>query len=335
MFLHGPTGFDRSLIDASHKSILRYPEKKSTFQLIMAIQFVTGADNQMFVQTLMLLQSFANAGAAGAIKVCDFGFTPGQQNFLKTRDQLLVAHPPIPESHRHPWFHKAALVDFLPRNVDAVVWLDADMLVTGDPRSEIEALVAEMRRSGAVIAACGDDVGDLDTFCRLGETQGRGIAPFVRILHQLGVKQHHPYINIGIFVATTRQWLSEWKNATFKVEPHFLFEQNAFNALAWRTPERIHILDRRRWNLHGSDFDRIKMDAALGSLRCDDQAVMVVHATSPHRRHGHMVEVILDVGGKRIRHMIRVLEDSRLQAHQRALLEQFLRLHGAELAKYL
>lgn len=45
----------------------------------MNVQFVTGADDRVFLQTLILLQSFANAGAADAIKVCDFGFTPGQR----------------------------------------------------------------------------------------------------------------------------------------------------------------------------------------------------------------------------------------------------------------
>jgi hypothetical protein len=45
----------------------------------MTIQFVTGADDRMFLQTLILLQSFANAGATGAIKVCDFGFTPASE----------------------------------------------------------------------------------------------------------------------------------------------------------------------------------------------------------------------------------------------------------------
>jgi hypothetical protein len=39
----------------------------------MTIQFVTGADDRMFLHTLILLQTFANVGAADAIKVCDFG----------------------------------------------------------------------------------------------------------------------------------------------------------------------------------------------------------------------------------------------------------------------
>ena len=104
----------------------------------MTIQFVTGADDRMFLHTLILLQTFANVGAAGAIKVCDFGFTKGQRRFLKARGQLLVANPPIPQSHHgHPWYRKAALVEYIARDVDTVVWLDCDVMLTGDPRSEV------------------------------------------------------------------------------------------------------------------------------------------------------------------------------------------------------
>jgi hypothetical protein len=60
----------------------------------------------------------------------------------------------------------------------------------------------------------------------------------------------------------------------------FLFAQNAFNADGWLAPEQVRLLDRRRWNLHGFDLDRISIGTDLASLRCDDQEVMVVHATS-------------------------------------------------------
>jgi hypothetical protein len=302
----------------------------------MTAQFVTGADERMFFQTLILLQSFANVGATHAIKVCDFGLTPGQQSFLAAYDQLLVADPPIPESHRHPWYCKAALADFVGHDVDIVIWLDADVMVTRDPRSEIAALIAEMQRTGAVIAAC-KDASELNLagFCRKWKEEGRNVSPFVRLLSQLGVAPHHPYLNSGVFVATTREWLLEWKKTTFDIERHVVFEQNAFNALAWLTPRRVRFLDERRWNVHGVDLDRISLGKDLSSLRCDDLDVLVVHATSTEVRHLRRVQGKIKIRDKLLTPSLRFFNHSGLKAQQRAFLDQFMRSHKAELAKYL
>lgn len=300
----------------------------------MIVQFVTGADDRMFMQTLILLQSFANVGAAGAIKVCDFGFTAGQRSFLKAHDYLLVADPPIPQSHQHPWYRKAALVEFIARDVDAAVWLDSDVILAGDPRSEVEALVAEMRHSGEMIAACNEGF-DLGTFCHSWEAKGKNTAPFVRLLHQFGVASHHPYLNSGVFIAASRGWLAKWKKVTFDIKEHFLFEQNAFNAVAWLAPEHVRLLNRRHWNLHGSDLDRISIGTDLASLRCDDQEVMVVHATSEYERHVSLVEGRGRLGDKRIPVWLKIFRQPSLQAQQRALLDQFIGSHEAELAEHL
>jgi len=151
----------------------------------MTIQFVTGADDRMFLHTLILLQTFANVGAADAIKVCDFGFTKGQRRFLKAHGQLLVANPPIPKRYGHPWYRKAALVQFIARAVDTAVWLDCDVMLTRDPRSEVAALVAEMRQSGEIVAACNENF-DLGAFCHNWEAKGKNTVPFVRLLHHFG-----------------------------------------------------------------------------------------------------------------------------------------------------
>jgi len=300
----------------------------------MTIQFVTGADDRMFLQTLILLQSCSNAGVAGAIKVCDFGLTQGQRGFLKAHGQLLEADPPIPQSHKHPWYHKAALVEFIARDVDTAVWLDSDVMLTGDPRPEVAALVDEMRQRGEMIAACNEGF-DLGTFCRSSEAKGKNTAPFVRLLHQFGIASHHPYLNSGVFVAASRGWLAKWKDVTFNIKEHLLFEQNAFNAVAWLAPEQVRLLDRRHWNLHGSDLDRISIGTDLASLRCDDQEVMVVHATSDNERHVGLLEGSGRLGGRRLPVWLKIFCQPSLQAHQRALLDQFIGSHEAELAERL
>jgi hypothetical protein len=300
----------------------------------MTIQFVTGADDRMFLHTLILLQTFANVGAADAIKVCDFGLTKGQRSFLKAHGQLLVADPSIPQSYQHPWYSKAALVQFIAPDVDTVVWLDCDVMLTSDPRSEVAALVAEMRQSGEIVAACNERF-DLGEFCRNWEAKGKNTVPFVRLLHQFGVASHHPYLNSGVFVAASREWLVKWKEVTFDIEEHFLFEQNAFNATAWLAPEHVRLLDRRHWNLHGSDLDRISIGTDLASLRCDDQEVMVVHATSEYERHVGLLEGSGRLGDRRIPVWLKIFRQPSLQAQQRALLDQFIGSHEAELAEHL
>jgi hypothetical protein len=300
----------------------------------MTIQFVTGADDRMFLHTLILLQSFENVGAADAIKVCDFGFTKGQRRFLETHGQLLVADPSIPERYQHPWYRKASLVQYIARDVDTVVWLDCDVILTGDPRPQVAALVAEMRQRGEIIAACNEGF-DLDAFCRNWEAKGKNTAPFVQLLQQAGIALHRPYLNSGVFVAASRAWLAKWKEITFDIKEHFLFEQNAFNAAAWLAPEQVRLLDRRHWNLHGSDLDRISIGNDLASLRCDDQEVMVVHATSEYERHVSLLEGSGRLGGRRIPVWLKIFCQSGLQVQQRALLDQFFGSHERELADHL
>jgi lipopolysaccharide biosynthesis glycosyltransferase len=266
--------------------------------------------------------------------VCDFGFAKGQQSFLEAHGQLLVADPPIPQRYQHPWYRKAALVQFIARDVDAVVWLDCDVVLTGDPRPQVAALVAEMRQRGEMVAACNEEL-DLGAFCRNWEAKGKNTAPFVQLLHQLGVAAHRPYLNSGVFVAASRAWLAKWKEITFDIDEHFLFEQNAFNAAAWLAPEKVRLLDRRHWNLHGSDLDRISIGADLASLRCDDQEVMVVHATSEHERHVGLLEGSGRLGDKRIPVWLKIFRQPSLQTQQRALLDQFIGSHERELAEHL
>ncbi|MFZ0196224.1 MAG: hypothetical protein WAL14_15550, partial [Pseudolabrys sp.] len=75
-----------------------------------------------------------------------------------------------------------------------------DVMLTRDPRSEVAALVAEMQQSGEIVAACNENF-DLGAFCHNWEAKGKNTVPFVRLLHQLGVASHHPYLNSGVFVA--------------------------------------------------------------------------------------------------------------------------------------
>jgi len=303
----------------------------------MNMQFVTGTDDRLFLYALILLQSFANAGAADAIKVCDFGLTAGQRSFLKSHNKLLVAETPLPSNCQHPIYKKAALVDYIPYDIDAVMWLDADVMLTGKtPLLEVAALIHEMNNSGAMIAACADQNNlDLGSFFSFFQTLGHNTAPFVELLDRLGVALDHRYLNSGVFITTSREWLLEWKSVTLDTKEPFLVEQNIFNVLAWRTPERVRILDNRRWNVHGSILDQISIGAELASLHCDGQEVMVLHATAPDKRHVEPLEGSGKLGDRRIPVHLRLFGNQRLRAQQFALLDAFIKLHEAELIEHL
>src|SRR5215831_14054999 len=159
----------------------------------MKIDYLTGSDAQMFAQTLILMQSFAAAGGSHKLRICDFGLTKGQRRFLQKRGQLASAKPPIPQQYDHPWHRKAALGRFADPDADAVVWLDADMVVVADVCAQVEMLVAEMKRTKHAIAASADrDQFSIADFLLEMESHGGNVQPFRQTLAEGSMPQHHP-----------------------------------------------------------------------------------------------------------------------------------------------
>ncbi|HZB93471.1 MAG TPA: hypothetical protein VE397_18630, partial [Stellaceae bacterium] len=249
----------------------------------MTIQFLTGTDSRMFGHVFILLQSFAELEASGAIAVCDFGLSAPQRRFLEARGQLAEV-PALRGKRIHPWYAKASLVDFLPRAAEVAVWVDADMVMIQDPRTLVAALVAEMAKERQTLAACVDDPRiDIARFIQKIEQIGGDVRPFRALLAQWRIPPKRPYLNSGLFVAASRRWLEDWKKTTFEVEEHMLWEQNAFNVTAWRNAAAVRLLDRRQWNVHGDALAQI--ERAGDRLLCDGEAVVALHATSEGERH--------------------------------------------------
>ena len=297
----------------------------------MVLQFVTGADSGMFAQSLILLQSFEDCGANRGIQVCDFGLAAGQREFLRARGQLLVADSP-PLGRRHPWYYKASLGDFMSPGSDGIVWLDADMIVTADPRRAVTTLAAEMRAGGQVIATCPDGGNlDLGGFCTTWSQNGTDTAPAMRLFKQYRIAPTHSYLNSGFFVALSRPWLETWKTMAFEVEQHVLFEQNAFNAAAWRMPETVRLLDRRQWNLHGTDLARVAVGDDGRSVSCDDVSVTVLHATAADERYARNVQIDVALGADVIPVAMKIFGHPVLQSWQRACFSRFVAANADEL----
>jgi hypothetical protein len=286
------------------------------------IQYLTGTNDKMFAQALILLQSAEEVGASGLVKVCDFGLTEGERAFLESRAQLAVADPPVPAVLSHPWFHKAAIADFAGPDAETVVWIDADMILMTDPRPHVEALLAAMRSDGREIAATPDYLGP-----SIGETirqiaaQGHYVAPFELRLTEQGISREHRYLNSAFFVADSREMLDAWKRITRETNEHCLFEQNAFNVAAWRTPDRVLILDRGVWNLFDADLESASFSGIGSGLLCHGQQVLVLHCA------GKFCETIMktiDVRGCRLSSMLRAFTEPNLRAIQIGLLERFV-----------
>jgi hypothetical protein len=301
----------------------------------MKIAFLTGTDASMFGQVLLLLQSFEDVGAGGALTICDFGLNQRQRRFLEARYRLAV-RPAATEDGQHAWYQKASLLDFAVGGPDAVVWIDADMIVTRDPRPLISEILAEMSRDGHCVAVCRDDTGfDLDQFLQWTANDGRKCVRFAELIESRNVSAQCPYLNSGFFIVTLRPWLEAWKATAFEIGRELLFEQNAFNVVAWRRPDSVRILDARQWNVHGSALGRTVVDDRGTGLLCDDMSVVILHAASTKENtpvHQKTVDFVL--GSTPASVPLRLFRHPRLSEIQLNLFRRFLARNESEMAKY-
>jgi hypothetical protein len=301
----------------------------------MKIDYLTGTDAGMFAQTFILMQSFAATGSGNKFRICDFGLTEGQRRFLQERGQLATADPLVPEQYDHPWHRKAALGRYASPGADAVVWLDADMVVIVGICAEVEVLVAEMKRNKHAIAASADRDGfSIADFLSEMESHGGNVQPFRQTLAQTGVPQHHPYLNSGFFVAADRGWLADWEKTTFDTPVHLLFEQNAFNATAWRALETVLLLDARTWNVHGECLAELNTPDGR-SLLCRDRPVVALHATSNLGRHHERLNFRWRLGGQERVDRMKLFRVPALRAMQLNLFNRFVDENHAGLERFL
>src|SRR6185437_7015181 len=96
-----------------------------------------------------------DCGAASDLVFCDFGLTKAQRRFLE-RGWTVASIPPLGKGPVHPWMYKASFIDFIDRDVDVAVWIDADMIMLVDPRPELREVAEVMAMKRHVIAACAD-----------------------------------------------------------------------------------------------------------------------------------------------------------------------------------
>lgn len=283
----------------------------------MDFQFYTGADHRVFMQVLLLVQSFIQAVPGGKLTVVDFGLTPDQRYLL---EQLGVygATPALPLPDPHPWHYKAAAIASVPPTPEGVVWLDADMIVVDNIGERLKPVFAAMEAEGQLVGATAND-------------HEFAVDKFLRddILRQLGIAPCHPYLNAGFFMARSRAWVREYTVLTLRSKLEKLFEQNAFNIIAWCQPGLTRVLDQREWNVHGSTIDRVTAGAD-GGLSVDGRRIGILHATSFDTRHLEMKPVTWQAGSRLFSGQWRLFTDPLLRQVQIGIFDRFLQQYRTD-----
>ena len=242
------------------------------------IAFITGVDADMFGQLFLLLGSLRRNSPGLWLHVCDLGLTDPQRDYLRGTGRLLArpAGRPLP---RNVWYDKAALGAYTEGlNADFLVWLDADLIILSDIVPLVRDLCVNMQAENRIVAAAASPFA-------LGALEWLDHAPsFKQAISTLDLK--FPYLNSGVIICYSREFLARWAKHCQSLPFEFLFEQNAFNLAAYEQPERIRVLDPWVWNLCGPAFRSVEV-VPTGPNDLDvigrSGRVYILHATSSDR----------------------------------------------------
>jgi len=287
----------------------------------MDIRYLTGTDANRFLNTGMLVDSFARHMPGQRMSVCDFGMTAAERAFWEGAGHWLSV-PDILRPYSHPWSRKAGFFDFLEdRHWDAAVWLDADMVLLQPIGESVASIVEDMAASGQSVAACTDvptrTVQEfIDDFTGLGVD----LAPFETLIDDLGSDRFGPYLNTGFLVVRPGAFIERWRDIVLQQDEWLLFEQNALNALVHAEPGTLRNLDPNLWNVHGE---------ALGDVTVtgEPMTAKVLHATSQGQRHHVENEIEYPIGERVLPGWIKLFARDDLRAVQQEHIVGFLSRH--------
>ncbi|WP_207459356.1 hypothetical protein [Azospirillum sp. SYSU D00513] len=281
----------------------------------MRTLYVTGCNSEYFITTLAFLESFADRFPTADMRVCDFGMTEGQRGLLRDAGHLLE-RPPELVPGAHPYLCKAHLLGYLGDAAwDAVLWLDSDILPGTLDAAAVEGLADRLRGAGKLLAATGtiDGLSVSATFADLRRRNHR-ITPAELLFEQTGVNRSHPYLSAGLLLFVSRDLLAEWAPACRAVAPHPLWEQNVLNALVWRDPGTVEVLDPWIWQVYDAPLAEVRVPdpGDPHGLILRDRPVMTVHASS-HQGHHVDARIALNFGGERLAGPMRTFANPALQ----------------------
>ena len=98
----------------------------------------------------------------------------------------------------------------------------------------------------------------------------------------------------------SKQVLQEWEKLTAITPPHFLFEQNAFNIVAYKYIQQITFLDWETFSVCGSELNNLTVMAEgryPGSIQLGKTQTIVIHIAATNEQAAISFEpLILPVG---------------------------------------
>lgn len=307
----------------------------------MSLIFVTGSNSAFFNSLLVFLQSFSERLPGQRLFVCDYGLTGPQATFLRGLG-LLLEWPPSLAPASDVFVCKAALLRYLRHgghrveDGDAVVWMDGDLTVMDAGVGDFDTVVAEMRRTGAVAAACGETSGRRIDQMIAHFPDASVMRPFARVMADSSIESTLPYFSTGLFFCRSAAFLAGWDELTSAVDQHPLFEQNMFNVELHRRRLPFLGLDCETWQAQGSSLDKVALrpcgtgrpQAVIGSKN-----IRTLHATSPAQGHlliaqGRLTAHHLDLTG-----LFKLFFSEPLRLHQLELLASFVLRHGDTLLR--
>jgi len=259
-----------------------------------SICVVTGSDYRQFGQLFLLMGSLQRYCPGLKLHVCDFGLTEPQRRFLR-RKGVLLEMPAGMAGRSHPWHYKAALGRYVAGlGWDAVVWLDADLIVLTDIGPLLAELYLGMRERGHILAVAG-------TGATIGQQLTIEKAPhFADLVVRFNLDRGAIYLNSGFFMCRSAEFLQQWSALCDTMAIEILFEQNAFNLVALTKPGGVQVVDLLRWNLCGNHLGMARVEASReGAVVMGPQGpAHILHATSSHAaRDLHMADVNVTVDG--------------------------------------
>ncbi|UKJ73107.1 hypothetical protein [Azospirillum brasilense] len=256
---------------------------------------VTGANARYFITTLAFLEGLTGRFPLERVRVCDFGLTDGQRDYLRAAG-LLLDRPKILPADAHPYLCKGHLSEYCAGEAwDSLLWLDADMMAGAIDLAVAERLADDLRRSGKALATT--DTVDRMTFGGMMDelhSGGHYVTPAERLMRDRGIDPDSPYLMSALMLWVSRGLLAQWAVICRSVAQHALWEQNVLNALVHPDPACVEVLDARLWQVYDAPLADVTMPDPRNrhGFFLGGHPVMVVHATS---RKGHHLDADLSL----------------------------------------
>lgn len=287
--------------------------------LSLNVAYVTGTDANRMINTAILASSFQAHMSDQNLFVCDLGMTDNEARFWKNLGLYLPRPDPFPPG-LHPWKYKAGVCSYLDTSrYDAVVWLDADMILLRRIHEQVQKIVLKMKKTRASVAVTPDD-GNLrvvDVIEHFAD-KGKDMSGFNSLIDRFRKDLQQFYLNTGFWVMADFGLAEKWSQVTMEQDDWILFEQNVFNALVGGEDHPVLEVPADVWNVHGDLLRDVAIDQQQSKAN-------ILHTTSAEQRHHIENRIEYPIGDKVLAGWFKLFERSDLKDVQQQYLLDFLR----------